>query len=65
MDLLIRLRERGRRGGDLAATPTLPTDASAADLLQRRCVRMVSPFTTVGKIYIMSTVDLVLRGICQ
>ena len=29
-------RERGRRGGDLSATPTLPTDASAADPIKRR-----------------------------
>jgi hypothetical protein len=46
MDLLIRLREWGRRGGDLSATPTLPTtwrlDAPAADLIQRPGVRVVS-----------------------
>ena len=39
MDLSTRLREWGRRGGDLTATPTLPTawllKASAADLSQR------------------------------
>jgi hypothetical protein len=39
MDLVIRLREWGRRGGDVSATPTLPTarllDAPAADLIQR------------------------------
>ena len=32
MDLLIRLREWGRRGGDLAAAPTLPTASVAAEL---------------------------------
>jgi hypothetical protein len=45
MDLLIRLREWGRRGGDVSATPTLPTawlGASAADLLQRPDARVVS-----------------------
>ena len=46
MDLLIRLREWGRRGGDGSATPTLPTawllDAPAADLIQRPSARAVS-----------------------
>ena len=45
MDLLIRLREWGRRGGDLSATPTLPTagllNAFAADLIQRPGARAV------------------------
>jgi hypothetical protein len=46
MDLLTRLREWGRRGCDVSATPTLPTAwllmASAADLIQRPGARMVS-----------------------
>ena len=46
MDLLIRLREWGRRGGDLTATPTLPTASGspsvAADQIQRRGARVVS-----------------------
>ena len=46
MDLLTRLREWGRRGGDLSSDPDpadrLAADGVAADLIQRPGARVVS-----------------------